>query len=661
MTDESNKQPDRTPPGGNGSVPTNKPAAEQPGNPARRNFMKTGALAGLAGAGGLVGGLAIGRHMMQGHEQGHAEHGPAGEAGKEGVPADFVAPGKLDEYYGFWSGGQSGEIRIVGVPSMRELMRVPVFNPDFTIGWGVTDESKRILGKDFPPGGDCHHPHMSQTDGHYDGRYIFINDKAHSRVARIRCDVMRTDKIIEIPNVQSIHGLRVQRVPKTGYVFANAEFLVPSPNDGRDLEDPKKYQTMYTAIDGDTMEIAWQIVVDGNLDNTEADYTGKYSISTCYNSEGAVDLAGTMQNERDWAVVFHIERIEAAVKKGDFKTIGTSKVAVLDGRHGSPLTMYIPVPKSPHGINATPDGKYVVANGKLSPTVTVMSWAKIDDWFAGKLKDPRDVVVAEPELGLGPLHTAYDGRGNGYTTLFIDSQIVKWNIQDAIDAYAGKKVNYLRQKIDVAYQPGHCFTSMGETRDADGRWLLSLNKFSKDRFLLTGPLRPDNDQLIDISGEQMKLVADGPAYAEPHDVIILHRRMMADKIKRKWERDDPFFAETVAVAKQHGISLETDSKVIRKGKQVFVYMTSAAPVFGLGSFKVKKGDQVTVVVTNIDQVEDLTHGFCIANYGINMEISPGATASATFTADKAGVYWYYCTFFCHALHMEMSGRMLVEA
>src|SRR5690349_14580384 len=216
----------------------NKPVTTA--DPARRNFIKTSALAGLAGVGGLAGGLAIARrgHGEDGRTSGHGEHGKdEHEKGEHEAASDHVAPGQLDEYYGFWSGGQSGEIRLVGVPSMRELMRIPVFNPDFTIGWGVTNESKRVLGPNFPPGGDCHHPHMSQTDGHYDGRYIFINDKAHSRVARIRCDVMRTDRIIEVPNVQSIHGLRVQRAPRTGYVFANGEFLILAPNDGREMDD----------------------------------------------------------------------------------------------------------------------------------------------------------------------------------------------------------------------------------------------------------------------------------------------------------------------------------------------------------------------------------------------------------------------------------------
>jgi len=609
----------------------------------RRQFMNATALAGLAGTTGLGAGLIPAAHAKSKHDKA------------------TVGLGELDEYYGFWSGGHSGEVRILGIPSMRELMRIPVFNIDSASGWGITNESKEIMAGGGGPylNGDAHHPHMSMTDGRYDGKYVFINDKANTRVARIRCDIMKTDKMISIPNVQAIHGLRVQKVPHTKYVFCNAEFRIPHPNDGRDINDPDKYRTMFNAIDAEKMEMAWQVIVDGNLDNTDADYKGKYACSTCYNSENAVDLPGTMRNERDWAVVFNIPLIEAAVKAGKFTTVGDSKVPVIDGRHGSKYTRYIPVPKSPHGLNTSPDGKYFVANGKLSPTVTVIEIDKLDDLFDGRLKDERDVVVAEPELGLGPLHTAFDGRGDAYTTLFIDSQIVKWNVADAIKAYKGKKVNYIRQKLDVMYQPGHNHTTMGETRDADGQWLISLCKFSKDRFLPVGPLHPENDQLIDISGETMKLVHDGPTFAEPHDCMLVHRSKM--KPLKIWKRDDPFFASTRAMAKKDGVVLEKDSKVIRHGNKVHVYMTSIAPNFSMTDFTVKLGDEVTVTVTNLDQIEDVTHGFTMTNHGVVMEIGPYQTASVTFIADKPGVQWFYCQWFCHALHMEMRGRMLVEA
>jgi nitrous-oxide reductase len=501
------------------------------------------------------------------------------------------------------------------------------------------------------------------TDGQYDGKYLFINDKANSRVARIRLDIMKCDKMLTVPNVQAIHGLRLQKVPYTKYVFANAEYVIPHPNDGKvfDLQDENSY-TMYNVIDAEKMEMAFQIIVDGNLDNTDADYSGRYAAATCYNSEKAFDLGGMMRNERDWVVVFHIERAEAAVKAGKFITLGDSKVPILDGRKkgdkDSAFTRYIPVPKNPHGLNTSSDGKYFIANGKLSPTCSMIEIAKLDDLFDDKLKDPRDTIAAEPELGLGPLHTTFDGRGNAYTTLFIDSQVVKWNMAEAVRAYKGEKVNYIKQKLDVHYNPGHNHASLCETSDADGKWLIVLSKFSKDRFLPVGPLHPENDQLIDISGDEMKLVHDGPTFAEPHDCILARRDQI--KTKKIWDRDDPFFAPTVARAKKDGINLEADNKVIREGNKVRVYMTSMAPSFGLTEFNVKQGDEVTVTITNIDQIEDVSHGFVMTNHGVSMEISAQQTSSITFIADKPGLHWYYCSWFCHALHMEMVGRMLVE-
>jgi nitrous-oxide reductase len=623
----------------------------------RRKFLGTAALLGLSGAG-----LSVGLSSCK-------EGGmPAAPGAKPGEMTAEVQPGQLDPYYGVWSGGHSGEVRVLGIPSGREIKRIPVFNaPDSMSGWGITNESKKIIGTK-PDGslkyvhGDTHHVHGSYKDGTYDGKYFWVNDKVHGRIARIRGDTFECDKITEIPNIQGFHGIfsdkRDPVDPNINYttrVFCGCEFHIPQPNDGRDLDKPERYYTVFTCVDAETMEVRWQCKVDGNMDLVASSFDGKLAAANQYNTEGGAVYATMMSAERDSCVFFNIERIEKAVKAGKVFKIPGSNVPIVDGTKAAnpdpktSLTCYVPVPKNPHGVNASPDGKYFVCCGKLSPTTTVIELQKVLDWFDGKVKEPRDTVVAEPEVGLGPLHSAFDGRGNVYTTLFLDSQMVKWNIDAAIKAFAGdKNAKVVVDRVDVHYQPGHLNASMSETREADGKWLAVGCKFSKDRYLPVGPLHPENEVMIDITGEKMRTVHESPVWPEPHDFIIVKRDLI--KTRQIYKLDEfPNAVKDMA-----------GSKVVRSGNKVTVYITSVAPAYGLTEFKVKQGDEVTVILTNHDKVEDLTHGFAIPKYNINFIVNPQETKSVTFKADKPGVYWCYCTHFCHALHLEMRSRMLVE-
>ena len=569
-----------------------------------------------------------------------------GETAQSPYAAHEVAPGELDDYYVLSSGGHSGDVRVIGLPSMRVLKRVAVWNIDPGSGWGLTNESKPLLnGMQV---GDTHHVHGSYVDGTYDGKWAFVNDKSNNRMARIRLDIFEVDATVNIPHTQGTHGIFPQRVPSTEWVVLNSEFRTPLVNNGRgDLLDASTYGGVHTIVDAVGMEVVAQVTTPVNLDLAATDYTGKYSFATSYNSEGGATVSEMLASDLDYLVVFNWENIKAALASNAYRVV--DGVPILDGTAGTGFAAYIPVPKNPHGVNISPDGNYAVVSGKVSPTVTVIDLSTLDDLFAGNI-EPRETVVAEPEVGLGPLHTTFDGRGNAYTSLFIDSQMVKWNIQRAIDLYgdAPEGESPVVDRLDIHYQVGHTMASMAETKEADGRYLISLNKISKDRFLNVGPLKPENDQLIDISGESMVLLKDEPAYIEPHDVIIVRRDIIEPNVLDRV----PFDEHPDAV---------TQSSIERDGNKVTVRLTATAPVFGLQEVVVNEGDEVTFIVTNTDEIPDLVHGFAISNYNTQFVVGPFQTKSVTITADKPGVYWIYCTNFCHALHLEMRLRFVVRA
>jgi nitrous-oxide reductase len=538
----------------------------------------------------------------------------------------YVAPGKLDDYYAFLSGGQSGSVFVYGIPSCRFLKEIPIFEPRAGLGYANNpgSETYKRLTASGPMWGDTHHPVLSQTDGRYDGHWLWINDKANERVAKIDLRTFEVATIKLVPNIQGAHGLAAY-LPTCKYVFVNGELETDAAGNSTEAQN---YRSMVAFLDAQTLETKFEVSFVGNADIASSGKDGHYVFVTMYNTENATSSEGMIERDRDAVGAIDVPLAEKSLAEGKFTKI--NGVPVIESEKTPGVLTLIPVPKNPHGCNVTPDGKYVLASGKLSPTVSVID--------AKTLK-----VIAEPEVGLGPLHTTFDGRGNAYTSLFVDSQIVKWNIEKAIKG----EPDYIVDRVDVHYNVGHTKAAGADTTYPSGDWLISLNKLSKGMFLPVGPSMPESQELIDISGDKMRVVAAFPSPPEPHDAVMVQRKLLENYVVQTYE--------TEPAAIKMG-----EERVERHGNKVDVFMTCIRSKFVPEQFEVHEGDEVHLRITNVETVRNMTHGVAISKYGINLGVDPGKTVETTFTADKVGTYWYYCTWFCSALHLEMRGRMLVK-
>jgi nitrous-oxide reductase len=582
-----------------------------------------------------------------------------GGGGARGSAAEkvYVKPGEHDTYYAFLSGGHHGNVYVYGMPSCRHITTIPVFTPEPAVGYGNDDESKAMLGG--YTWGDAHHPGLSETDGDYDGRWLFINDMPNARIARIDLHDFKTKQIFgPIPNLTAAHACPYP-TPNTEYVFAASRFSVPVPNRDVAIES---YATEFRGIiagvkvdpgDG-TMSLGFEILMppfDYDLADAGKGPSAGWEFFTCYNSEMAFDSLEikASQNEMDYFAAVDWRAAQKAVDEG--KATMINGAPVLDPAKVPGIVYLIPVAKSPHGVDVDPSGQYIACSGKLQAEVSVYSYAKFQAAVDGKKFDgeimgvPRlkyeDVLEAKVPVGLGPLHTQFDGKGYAYTSLFLDSQIAKWKVGPPWD---------VTDKIDVYYSIGHLMASEGDTRHPTGDYVVALDKLSKDRYLNVGPTHPEAAQLIDIRGPKMELLYDFPTYLEPHYAQMIK----AEKLK-------PITIYPLAENKKPGaVTRLEDVRIERKGNRVDVYGIVIRTHFAPDKIRVNLGDDVRFHWTNLEQDDDIAHGFGICFSNKNMQIEPGETKSIQWTADQVGIRPFYCSNFCSALHQEMQGYIEVR-
>ncbi len=592
----------------------------------------------------------------------------------------YVPTGKRDDFVAFSSGGQSGQVIVYGIPSMRILKYLAVFTPEPWQGYGFDEESKKILkegaigGKDIT-WGDTHHPAISETNGAYDGQFLFINDKSNPRIAVVDLRDFETKQIVVNPVYKNEHGGAFVTT-NSEYVLEAAQYAAPLENGYFPLDQfNEKYRggLTYWKFDRTKGRILPEESFSFELPPYSQDLSdsGKgpsdgWGFTNSFCSEryvGGIESgrppfeAGCSAKDTDFLHVTNWKKAAELVKAGKAKKINGHNVIPIDVAVKEGILFLIPEPKSPHGCDVTPDGKFIIVSGKLDTHTMVYSFDKIQEAIkANKFegKDPygipiiamKDALHKQVELGLGPLHTQYDSKPCiGYTSLYVDSQVCKW------DYCEGKVLD----KLSVHYNIGHLMTMEGDSVAPKGRYLVALNKLAIDRFQPVGPLHPQNHQLIDISGDKMQLLYDMPLpLGEPHYAVAISAGTLKPgnryKVGTNSRTDE----------KHPGAVRAGEEKIVRSPGKVEVFGTLIRSHITPEIIEVEKGDEVTINLTNLERAEDETHGFTISTMNVHASIEPGKTVSLKFKAEREGVFPYYCTEFCSALHLEMQGYFLVK-
>ena len=620
-----------------------------------------------------------------GNNNGKSSNANQGALAGNAAEKVYVAPGEHDEFYAFISGGFSGQLAVYGLPSGRLFKVIPVFSQDAEKAYGYNEETKPMLNTSygFVPWDDSHHPDISQTNGELDGRFLFINGNNTPRIAKIDLTTFETTEIIEVPNSAGNHSSSFV-TENTEYVVAGTRFSVPVPQVDMPINEYKgnfKGALTFISVDPEDggMDLKFQILMPGfdyDLSHPGRGKSHGWFFFTTYNTEEASTLleVNASQNDKDFIAAINWKKIEEYVNNGGGTKMPTNYAhnVYSDETHTATSTMkkevitvnpadvpgaiyFLPTPKSPHGCDVDPTGEYIVGNGKLSADLTVHSFTKMLDAIENEKFDGdaygipilkyEDVLAGTVKSGgLGPLHTEFDAKGNAYTTFFISSEVVKWKVGtwEVID----RKPCY--------YSVGHLMIPGGNSRKPFGKYVVAMNKITKDRYLPTGPEVTQSAQLYDISGDKMELLLDFPTIGEPHYAAGIP----ADIIKKNSKK---FFKLTENKHK-YAIQSPGEAKVVRDGNEVHVYMAMIRSHFTPDNIEgIKVGDKVFFHVTNHEQDYDVPHG--VAMIGANTSellIMPGQTETFVWEPKQVGVWPFYCTDFCSALHQEMQGYVRVS-
>ncbi len=260
---------------------------------------------------------------------------------------------------------------------------------------------------------DTHHTHASYKDGNYDGRYAWVNDKINSRIARIRLDYFVCDKITDAAQRAGLprHLPRQGRPGRSRRQLHHARVLRRrvrhSPAQHRHRGTHRRYRSMFTCVDAETMEVRWQVLIDGNCDLIATSYDGKLAAPTSTTSRWAPLRGHDVRRARRLPVLQHCSHRRGCQGRQVSRPIGTPKVPVVDGTHEANRTRYRPdwptsaYRKPPRRERQRPTASTSSAPAS-SPTATTIELTKVLDWFNGKMENINDAHRRRSESRLGP-------------------------------------------------------------------------------------------------------------------------------------------------------------------------------------------------------------------------------------------------------------------
>ncbi|MGF1510280.1 MAG: cytochrome C [Myxococcota bacterium] len=586
----------------------------------------------------------------------------------------FVPTGAHDTHLILYATGTSGRLAVAGLPSMRILKYVGVFTPEPWQGFGYDDESMDLIYESRREDlvysyGDSGQPALSETKGRYDGKALFFVDGANGRVAVLHLDDFETKQIVTNPVFRS-SSVDGAVDPETRYLLQTSRF--PEIPGGAFEELDSNFGARlrggltlwrYERGSGDhggrignegSFTVLLPPYLQSQTDAGKAVTKGKiYTVAACAQPPSA--FAGMDRCPEGAPGILHVVdvlRAQAAAQQSSLR-IGSQVVVDLESAVERGVLKQYELPPAPRRIGISPDGRRAVVTHEVGAEVTIVELTRLDeladraklDAFGVPTVALEELKLLEAQVGGPSVDVTFSGPQDAFVSVHEPPRIVRIHLD----------TGRTQASIDLETPPGRLTFPGGRSAEPKGTYLVSMNKSPSGRLPGVGPHKPMNPMLFDVAEGEITPLYEGSVPQATDLAGLALSADLLDPIVRYPAGTDTRTNELAPYA-----TLPGNERVEREGNRVHVFGTLIRSHITPEITEVEVGDVVTFHLTNLEQAQDQTHGFTVSTYNVHGSWEPGKVASVTFTADREGIFPYYCTEFCSALHLEMMGYLLVR-